>query len=885
MTRTYIAFDLEATGMQPERDEVIEIGAVKFSSDPGQKVLARWESFVRPSQPIPYKVTQLTGIHQSHVARAPLMRDVAPAFIRFVGDSPVIGQSVGLDLAMLARGGVALKNVAWDTFELATLLVPEAAVYNLRAIAAKLGIDPEEDRAHRATADAELTMRVFLALRGRIEDLPLEVLSEIGQATAHSEWPLRHLFQEVEHEKARNAFSSGLGSSIRSQLASKGLSDVELDLGLLRTPEDSPEGDYGSAPEGTGYEGHYPVDHTELEALLKPGGAMSRAFRGLRTEDRGLDSPTAKALNPQSSVLSPNYEYRPQQVEMAKAVASAFNKGHHLMMEAGTGTGKSVGYLLPAILYAVRTGERVIVSTNTINLQDQLFNKDLPLLHSVLEGTRTDDGRTRKSYTIEDDGGHDSTRLTSSSIADRGPKAPAFRSALLKGKSNYICLRRWYLFRRNPPASIEQLRVMVKVLIWMPETNSGDRNELLLLNQENDIWGQLSVSEEGCPLYECRVRQKGLCFFDRARRQAYTSHLLVVNHALLMADLAMGGGLLPEYDHLIIDEAHNLEEEATDALGFTVNRFMVMRLLDELSLPPGAESPRGRPDDFLGMLRAALAADAAGRGLGTGDQGRRQARTPGVTRELLLAIDEVIGKLRGDIERAREYSADLFATLITVLDSYNDDYNAYDLRQRITEQVRRHPTWGQAEFIWDNLLMRLRQIEEGLSRINTTLGDLDWDTMPREPRSGEVPSYADLLLELRNHYVSVNKIRTNTNAAVTNPEEGSVYWLEARVKGATWRYAVRPSTLAIFWIAIFSPPSGRSCLPRPRCQPRTTSHICASGSACTRAKSCSSHRRSITRNRRWCSCRPTYPSRAPRATSATWSRPWWICAAHPWGGR
>src|SRR6476660_3782680 len=192
--------------MQPERDEVIEIGAVKFSGD---KVVGRWESFVRPSQPIPYKVTQLTGIRQSHVARAPLIRDVAPSFIRFVGNSPIIGQSVALDLAMLARGGVDLKNVAWDTFELATLLVPEAAVYNLRSVAAKLGVDPQEGRAHRATADAELTMNVFLALRERIEELPIEVLSEIGRATAHSEWPLRHLFQEVEHEKARNVFSNG----------------------------------------------------------------------------------------------------------------------------------------------------------------------------------------------------------------------------------------------------------------------------------------------------------------------------------------------------------------------------------------------------------------------------------------------------------------------------------------------------------------------------------------------------------------------------------------------------------------------------------------------------------------------------------------------------
>ncbi len=386
MARTYIAFDLEATGMQPDRDEVIEIGAIKFSEG---RIVGRWESFVRPSQPIPYKVTQLTGIKQSHVAQAPLLKDVAPNLLRFVGDSPIIGQSVELDMAMLTRGGIHMNNVQWDTFELATLLVPEAAVYNLRAIAAKLGVDPEEERAHRALADAELTMRVFLALRERIEEIPLEVLSEIGRATAHSDWPLRFLFQEVEHEKAHNAFSSGLGSSIRSQLASKGMSDAELDLGFLRAPDGEREGDsashfygYEDVPDGTGYEGRFPIDHTEIENILKPGGAMSNADFGFRIADSNSEGKDqSKIQNPKSAI----YEYRAQQVEMAKAVASAFNKGHHLLVEAGTGTGKSVGYLLPAILYALRTGERVIVSTNTINLQDQLFTKDLPLLQQVLQ--------------------------------------------------------------------------------------------------------------------------------------------------------------------------------------------------------------------------------------------------------------------------------------------------------------------------------------------------------------------------------------------------------------------------------------------------------------------------------------------------------------------
>jgi DNA polymerase-3 subunit epsilon/ATP-dependent DNA helicase DinG len=220
--------------MHPDRDEILEIGAVKFRDG---EVLDRWESLVRPQQQIPYKVTQLTGLRWSDVARAPNISQVVPNLTRFVGDAPIIGQSIEFDLAMLARAGARLKNVAWDTFELATLLVPEAAVYNLRSVAEKLGVEEQETQTHRALADAELTMHVFNALRERIEDIPLEVLSEINRSTARSLWPLRLLFQDVEHEKARNAFTTGLGSSIRSQLAAKGLSEAELDVGILKAPE------------------------------------------------------------------------------------------------------------------------------------------------------------------------------------------------------------------------------------------------------------------------------------------------------------------------------------------------------------------------------------------------------------------------------------------------------------------------------------------------------------------------------------------------------------------------------------------------------------------------------------------------------------------------
>src|SRR5262249_7636516 len=163
--------------------------------------LDRWQSFIRPTQPIPYKITALTGITWSDVRRAPALLAVAPALLRFVGDCPIVGHSIEIDLALLKRQGVQTRNRAYDTFELATLPLPALAVYTLAGVAPAVQLAVPTQ--HRAVADAELAMHVFEALVGRLGELPVEVLAEINRATATTEWPLRLLFQEVEHEAAR----------------------------------------------------------------------------------------------------------------------------------------------------------------------------------------------------------------------------------------------------------------------------------------------------------------------------------------------------------------------------------------------------------------------------------------------------------------------------------------------------------------------------------------------------------------------------------------------------------------------------------------------------------------------------------------------------------
>ena len=345
MTDTYVSLDIETTGLRAETDAIIEIGAVRFTLDGA--VQGTFASMVNPQAPIPPKIQRITGIKQIDVAGAPVMREVTPRLLAFVKDSPIVGHNIQFDLGFLAQSGCGLANPRIDTFELAAIVLPKMRSYSLEQLTKALEI--ESPAYHRALADATLTKDLFLALVGRALDLDLETVLEINRLASRTDWSLRDVFQEVERRKAKH----GLSGSIREQLRAKG----ELDL--LGRGEPAEE-HLTPSPKKT------PLDVESLAAILDQGGLLSRHF--------------------------PGYEHRPEQIEMLRAVAQAFNDDSHLMVEAGTGVGKSLSYLIPAAYFAVQNGRRVVVSTNTINLQDQLYGKDIPDLQAVLaqpgEGAR-----------------------------------------------------------------------------------------------------------------------------------------------------------------------------------------------------------------------------------------------------------------------------------------------------------------------------------------------------------------------------------------------------------------------------------------------------------------------------------------------------------------
>src|SRR5271170_792728 len=229
------------------------------------------------------------------------------------------------------------------------------------------------------------------------------------------------------------------------------------------------------------------------------------------------------------------YEYRPGQLEMAKAVERALDERRHLIVEAGTGTGKTLAYLLPAL----RTGRRVIISTGTKALQDQLFFRDVPFLESLL-----------------------------------GP----LRVCYMKGRANYLCRHKLVTLRTQPILSgLEEIDQYRQISEWEQTTETGDRAELSGMPESSALWNKLDARSDACLGQTCPDYSR--CFITEMRRKALESDLIIVNHHLFFADLSVrqqaagapDAGILPEAAAVIFDEAHELEDIASQYFGVALS--------------------------------------------------------------------------------------------------------------------------------------------------------------------------------------------------------------------------------------------------------------------------------------------------------------------------
>lgn len=698
MDQVFVALDLEATGMDPSRDEVIEIGAVKFRDD---QVIAEFESRVRPRAAVSFGIQTLTGLSDDDLRDAPRFAAVAPRLRDFIKNAPIVGQSIGFDLDMLAAAGLGLSNRRYDTFEMATVLLPELPTYDLRTIAEALGVEPSSQ--HRAVADAATAMQVFTKLLERVESMDDHTLERLAELTRISHSSLTHLFSTVLKERRKDFENLG-GNSIGAALLARlgGGESVSAEAAFLVARSRPPR------LEPTGAETEIPLD----------------ALRNALAEN----GPFATAL--------PGYEVRPQQLEMMEAVARNIDRSGRALIEAGTGTGKSLGYLLPAAIHAVEHGDTVVVSTATIALQDQLIKKDIPALQAAARVAAEDDPSTPLA------------------------KLSDLRASVLKGRANYLCLRRWFLAQREPVASETQAQMYAKVTAWLQTTDTGDRAELRLSPDEHGHWGRLAEEEGSCIPSQCIFHRRNQCFLFRARAEAEAAHIVVVNHSLLLSDLLRNRSVLPPFRHLVIDEAHHLESEATTQAGFSVSRVGAIDLIKRTLRD---EQPLGTVG-ALGLSFRAVA-NAGGDG-------------PRVAAELQPYIEparEAAQAAENGIER-------VFHLLGDFVERYDNVATGYERRVRMTSTLRSDPAWSELEVEWDAASKPVGVLIETLRRFSDTI-----ETIEEE----DLPTRLEILTELDLVESQLLTLRATLFELLCQSGEQQVCWLSRhQTSGETSVHAV-----------------------------------------------------------------------------------------------
>ncbi len=529
----YAAIDLELTGLKVGDAEIIEIGVVRCTPE---RVLERWNSLVRPYSMPDLRIQRLTGIRPEQLRDAPLLDDLAATLRELLADATPIGHNVKFDLDHLGAAGIDASRQYVDTLPIAQVLDPTAPSHRLGDLCARHGIAMA--RAHRAPTDAEASRELLVALLrlwGGLSASQREQIALADRAMALDS-PLRTFIALTS--------SSAPGASRRAPERSA-------------APAQRPD-----APQPPPRVELPAQSLAKLTAAIFDTAADHRSSSGMerRSQQRDMALDVAKALDG-------------SQLTLVEAETEAgLDGGQHALVEAGTGVGKSLAYLVPAALWAMREGRRVIVSTYTRNLQAQLSEDDFALLRRMLD------------------------------YAQPGLGA-ALRATVLKGRGNYLCRRALdtALARSAAPGREAALEVgegllLARAAVWSELSDcSGDREQLRLSRELDDHWARLSADRTACLNDGTQHVATGACFLARAFDDAASAHLTVVNHAWLISNLEAARQArleapddadfahLSESDAVIIDEAHFLEDAATNALRTSVNENTLDATFDAIS--------------------------------------------------------------------------------------------------------------------------------------------------------------------------------------------------------------------------------------------------------------------------------------------------------------
>lgn len=483
----FAVLDFETTG-STSSDRIIQVGLTVIHD---QEITDRYTSLVHPGISIPASITALTGIDDEMVKDAPQLDAVMAELVPLLDNAVLVGHNIAFDLAFLQRaldesGYFPFDGRVLDTMDLLRMLYPGMSSLQLTMACQALGIPHE--RPHQADSDAEVTALIWLRCLQRLKSLPLLTLQRLETVFADSATDLHWFLAEVRKAKELQE-------------------PLDLDSDRYFRQFALRVGNWGEEEEEAADAGDSKLPETF--------DSFNEAFK--------------EALRQRFAA----YEDREAQTLMQREVAEALKQGRHLMIEAGTGTGKSLGYLIPSLYYGLKHETKVLVSTHTINLQEQLRERDIPLLNELFP--------------------------------------VRFKAAVLKGRSHYLCLRKFEqkINLQDFENGKDDRITAGQMLVWLGETERGDDEELHFSGKGSFFWQSVASDADSCLNRQCPWFKR--CFYHRAKYESNAADVVITNHSLLFTDMKADNRILPGYKHLVIDEAHHFEEVAGKHLGMDLH--------------------------------------------------------------------------------------------------------------------------------------------------------------------------------------------------------------------------------------------------------------------------------------------------------------------------
>ncbi|WP_028589113.1 ATP-dependent DNA helicase DinG [Paenibacillus massiliensis] len=654
----FAVLDFETTGTQ-STDDIIQVGLAIIDHD--LSISQIYGSYVNPGKPIPPFITGLTGITDEDVADAPQLEDMMVELVPLLNDTVLVGHNVAFDFNFLQSaldrcGYLPYQGRILDTMDFLKIFFPSLGSYQLGYVSSEFGL--VHDRPHQADSDAQATAEVFIKCLEDLQALPLITIQRLCELFQNEDSDLSWFFEGVREQRERETDQDLNGYSFYRQLALK----VE-DWTDITTPRDPEEAS--------------PLSGVTFEEFLE--GVQERMRSTLK-----------------------QYEEREAQNQMFATVMEALQKDKHLLIEAGTGTGKSLGYLLPALYQSVKTGQKVTVSTHTINLQEQLRERDIPLLTQVMDFP--------------------------------------FRAAIFKGRGHYLCLRKFEhkINKREFATPKEDLITAAQMIVWLTMTETGDDEELNLSSRGGDFWETVASDSDSCLGRSCPWFRK--CFYHRARHEAGIADVIVTNHSKLFTDVKASHQLLPSYEHLIIDEAHHLEEVAGKHLGLHMKYFTFIHPLTRLF----KDSKTGQLPALRQMLN---------------QSGLEQSAVWSST------IDSMYSEAVEAKEAWDKLSEMLFAMLPERSDASPGESGQFSARLKPSDKPK---GWSDAGALEQQIYLILgeliRQGDKLLQEVEDELEDFGTES---------------LMIDLKGLFKDLAGFRENLRFFMKMEDETTVYWLEA----------------------------------------------------------------------------------------------------------